>query len=154
MSVISEKESVLIREATADDAQRLLEIYAYYVEKTAITFEYDVPSVEEFRNRIENILKAYPYLVAEENGTIQGYAYAHVAGGGLQDGAARGDGAVAQGRAQQVQGHAVLDGAAGVAVFELHVDFAGKAGVKAGEVQEGGVPHCVEHVVKHGFVLL
>lgn len=49
MSGISEKESVLIREAAADDAQRLLEIYAYYVESTAITFEYDVPSVEEFR---------------------------------------------------------------------------------------------------------
>ena len=66
-----------IRSAAADDAARLLGIYAYYVEHTAISFEYDVPSVEEFRSRIENILKAYPYLVAEENGTIQGYAYAH-----------------------------------------------------------------------------
>lgn len=66
-----------IRSATVGDAERLLDIYAYYVEHTAISFEYDVPSVEEFRNRIENILKAYPYLVAEENGTIQGYAYAH-----------------------------------------------------------------------------
>ena len=66
-----------IRSATVGDAERLREIYAYYVEHTAISFEYDVPSVEEFRSRIENILKAYPYLVAEENGTIQGYAYAH-----------------------------------------------------------------------------
>ena len=78
MSVISEKESVLIREATADDAQRLLEIYAYYVEKTAITFEYDVPSVEEFRGRIERIKTRYPYLVIEKNGIIKGYAYAGV----------------------------------------------------------------------------
>ena len=78
MSVISEKESVLIREATADDAQRLLEIYAYYVESTAITFEYDVPSVEEFRGRIERIKTRYPYLVIEKNGIIKGYAYAGV----------------------------------------------------------------------------
>ena len=66
-----------IRSAAADDAARLLEIYAYYVENTAISFEYDVPSVEEFRNRIGNILKSYPYLVVEEDGIIQGYAYAH-----------------------------------------------------------------------------
>ena len=66
-----------IRPATVDDAERLLEIYAYYVEHTAISFEYDVPSTEEFRSRIENTLKAYPYLVAEADGVIQGYAYAH-----------------------------------------------------------------------------
>ncbi len=66
-----------IRSATLQDAERLLEIYAYYVEHTAISFEYDVPSTEEFRNRIRNVLKAYPYLVAEEGGRIAGYAYAH-----------------------------------------------------------------------------
>ncbi|MBQ7595612.1 MAG: GNAT family N-acetyltransferase [Clostridia bacterium] len=65
-----------IRKATPDDSGRLLEIYSYYVKNTAISFEYDVPSAEEFRNRIENTLKKYPYLVAEENGVIQGYAYA------------------------------------------------------------------------------
>lgn len=65
-----------IRNATTQDAERLLEIYAYYVENTAISFEIDVPSVEEFRARIENTLKKYPYLVVEENGVVQGYAYA------------------------------------------------------------------------------
>ena len=44
--------SRIVRTATADDAERLLEIYGYYVEKTAISFEYDVPSIAEFRNRI------------------------------------------------------------------------------------------------------
>ncbi len=34
-----------IHSAVPEDAPRLLEIYSYYVEKTAITFEYDVPSV-------------------------------------------------------------------------------------------------------------
>ena len=66
----------MIRKATIDDAEHLLEIYAYYIKNTAITFEYDVPSLEEFRNRIVSTLKKYPYLVLEEDGIIQGYAYA------------------------------------------------------------------------------
>ena len=66
----------MIRKATIEDAERLLEIYAYYVKNTAITFEYDVPSLDEFRNRIDSTLKRYPYLVLEENDIIQGYAYA------------------------------------------------------------------------------
>lgn len=65
-----------IRNATPEDAERLLEIYAPYVEKTAITFEYDVPSVEEFAGRIARTTKKYPYIVAEEDGCIEGYAYA------------------------------------------------------------------------------
>ena len=67
---------IMIRKATKEDAERLLEIYAYYVENTAITFEYDVPSLEEFTNRIDSTLKEYPYLILEEDGFIQGYAYA------------------------------------------------------------------------------
>ena len=67
---------MIIRSANINDAKRLLEIYSYYVENTAITFEYDVPSLEEFSKRIENTLKKYPYLVLEENSVIQGYAYA------------------------------------------------------------------------------
>ena len=65
--------SRIIRTATPDDAERLLEIYGYYVEKTAISFEYDVPSIAEFRNRIENILLSHAYLMMEEDGGIQGY---------------------------------------------------------------------------------
>ena len=57
--------TVHVRPATALDAERLLEIYAYYVEETAITFDYDVPSTEEFRERIERISRRYPYLVIE-----------------------------------------------------------------------------------------
>ena len=68
--------SICIRTAEPDDAGRLLEIYAYYVEKTAITFEYEVPSPEEFRERIIRTLEKYPYFVLEEDGKIQGYAYA------------------------------------------------------------------------------
>jgi phosphinothricin acetyltransferase len=64
-----------IRAAKREDAQELLELYAPYVEKTAITFEVTVPSVEEFAGRILQTLQRYPYIVAEENHEILGYAY-------------------------------------------------------------------------------
>ena len=67
---------MVIRSANPDDAEALLDIYAYYVTNTAISFEYEVPSIEEFRNRINKTLQKYPYLVAEEEGIIVGYAYA------------------------------------------------------------------------------
>lgn len=67
-----------IRSATISDAEEILSIYAPYVEQTAITFEYDVPSVEEFRQRIAKTLERYPYLVAEDDTGIVGYAYAGV----------------------------------------------------------------------------
>lgn len=66
-----------IRPATPNDAATLLDIYAPYVTDTAITFEYEVPTLEEFRQRIEHISRKYPYLVAEEDGDIVGYAYAN-----------------------------------------------------------------------------
>ena len=65
-----------IRLATENDAESLLEIYAPYVEETAITFEYVVPTADEFRGRIRETLKNYPYYVAELDGKIAGYAYA------------------------------------------------------------------------------
>ena len=65
-----------IRPANLADAQAIQVIYAPYVEKTAITFEYEVPSVQEFENRINKTLETYPYLVAEEDGQVLGYAYA------------------------------------------------------------------------------
>ena len=69
-------EKVMIRTATTNDAEAILAIYAPYVETTAITFEYEIPGIEEFRERIRNVLKKYPYLVAEADGEIVGYAYA------------------------------------------------------------------------------
>lgn len=65
-----------IRTATPEDAARILEIYAYYVEHTAISFEYTVPTLSEFQNRIKRTLERYPYLVIETDDGIQGYAYA------------------------------------------------------------------------------
>lgn len=65
-----------IRIAAEEDAGELLSIYAPYVRDTAITFEYEVPTVEEFSVRIRKVLERFPYLVAERNGKIVGYAYA------------------------------------------------------------------------------
>ncbi|MDO5423053.1 MAG: GNAT family N-acetyltransferase [Eubacteriales bacterium] len=69
------EKQVKIRVATPADAEKILAVYAPYVEKTAITFEYEVPEVEEFRGRIRKTLERYPYLVAEMDGEILGYAY-------------------------------------------------------------------------------
>ena len=67
--------NIRIRVATPDDAEALLALYAPYVTETAISFEYTVPSLDEFRARIERTLANYPYLVAEFRGVILGYAY-------------------------------------------------------------------------------
>lgn len=64
------------RFAKISDAAELLAIYRPYVEETAITFEYDVPTETEFARRIKQISEIFPYLVALENGKIVGYAYA------------------------------------------------------------------------------
>ncbi|WP_242257695.1 GNAT family N-acetyltransferase [Streptococcus thoraltensis] len=67
---------MIIRRAKHSDAKKLLAIYAPYVEKTAITFEHTVPSVAEFKQRINQTLTKFPYLVYQEESEILGYAYA------------------------------------------------------------------------------
>lgn len=70
--------NIEIRDAKIEDAKELLAIYAPYVLNTAITYEYDVPTEEEFTLRIKNTLSKFPYLVAILDGKIVGYAYAGV----------------------------------------------------------------------------
>ena len=67
---------LMIREVREEDAERLAEIYAYYVENTAVSFEYTAPTVDEFRERIRKISARYPYLVCEKQGRVIGYVYA------------------------------------------------------------------------------
>ena len=67
-----------VRNAVLQDAGRLLEIYDYYVRNTAITFEYETPSQKEFAARMEHTMRRYPYLVIEEDGRVEGYAYAGI----------------------------------------------------------------------------
>lgn len=67
---------IKIRMAKVEDAKELLDIYEPYVRNTAITFEYVSPSLQTFTERICNVLDKYPYLLAEKNGEVLGYAYA------------------------------------------------------------------------------
>lgn len=67
---------IAIRDAALEDAERILEIYDYYVKNTAVTFEYETPSVEDFKGRIEATMRRYPYLVILKDGRVEGYAYA------------------------------------------------------------------------------
>ncbi len=76
MGRIDEKK-IKFRFATVEDASKILKIYEYYIKNTTITFEYDVPTLLEFKERIEKILPEYPYIVCECENKILGYAYAH-----------------------------------------------------------------------------
>ena len=66
----------MIRIASEADVPAILDIYAPYVTDTTITFEYDVPTQEEFMDRFRRITADFPWIVWEENGEILGYAYA------------------------------------------------------------------------------
>ena len=65
----------MIRFAREADIPRILDIYGPYVLNTAVSFEYTVPTLEEFTLRFRDITRQFPWLVWEENGQILGYAY-------------------------------------------------------------------------------
>ncbi len=73
---MNKESKIEIKAAKPENAAELLAIYKYYVENTAITFEIQTPTLEEFTARIEKTLKKYPYIVAVLDGKILGYAYA------------------------------------------------------------------------------
>jgi L-amino acid N-acyltransferase YncA len=66
----------ILRLARPDDAPAIAAIYAPIVRDTAISFEVDPPSAEQMRSRIEKTLEMFPWLVAERDGAVAGYAYA------------------------------------------------------------------------------
>lgn len=66
----------VIRDVRIEDAARLAEIYSYYVEQTAVSFEYEAPDAKEFEKRITKTTAGYPYLVCVDNEKVVGYAYA------------------------------------------------------------------------------
>lgn len=65
-----------LRFAGQGDVPALLAVYQHAI-PTSITFEDELPSVEEFARRVDSISRIYPYLAAEEEGAVTGYAYAH-----------------------------------------------------------------------------
>ena len=66
---------MILREVNQNDYKEILKIYRYYIENTTVTFEYEVPCEEDFGQRIKEISSKYPYIVAEDNDRVVGYAY-------------------------------------------------------------------------------
>lgn len=71
--MVPEFQIALIEES---DYAACLDIYAPYIRDTVITFEYEVPTLQEFSERIRSITKTYPWLVCRYDGKVVGYAYA------------------------------------------------------------------------------
>ena len=70
-------ENPLIRPATIADAESIAGIYNHYVENTAVSFEESAVSANEMAGRIGNVAAAsLPWLVAERDGEVIGFAYA------------------------------------------------------------------------------
>lgn len=69
--------NMILRSVNPNDSESILKIYAPYIKYTAITCECNIPSIKEFTQRIIDISNSYPYIVAEMNGEIVGYAYAN-----------------------------------------------------------------------------
>lgn len=67
---------MVIRPFIIADAKHILNLYRYYIIHTTITFEEDVPRLEDFKRRIEKISAQYPYIVADVDNEIAGFAYA------------------------------------------------------------------------------
>ncbi len=68
--------TMTIRVAEPGDAQQVLDIYAPFCLATPVSFETEVPSLEEMRKRITSTLELFPWLIAEDSGRVLGYAYA------------------------------------------------------------------------------
>lgn len=68
----------MIRTVTENDAAAITDIYNYYVCETTVSFETAPLSVGEMLRRIRTISAEFPYFVAEEEGRVVGYSYAHL----------------------------------------------------------------------------
>ncbi len=70
------EQNLQIRMASEADAEQMLAIYAPVVRETIISFEYEPPSLCEFRRRVRSVTERMPWLVCDDDGEIAGYAYA------------------------------------------------------------------------------
>lgn len=65
-----------IRHAKNEDAAQIAEVYNYYITSTHHTFETEPLEAEAMVERIAEVTAGYPFLVAEEDGVVLGYAFA------------------------------------------------------------------------------
>jgi L-amino acid N-acyltransferase YncA len=77
MAITDLRSSGYVRRAVAEDAPACVAIYRPYVEDTVITFETEVPTVDETAARILAAREKHEWLVLEADGEVVGYAYAH-----------------------------------------------------------------------------
>ena len=66
---------MIVRKLTENDIGRCLEIYNYYIEETTVSFEEEPLAYDAFAARVGRISASYPFVVAEEDGVVVGYAY-------------------------------------------------------------------------------
>lgn len=72
-----QRETLVVRDAAEEDMAAVRAIYAYYVERTTASFEEVPPDIEEMRRRRADVIaRGLPYLVADREGEILGFAYA------------------------------------------------------------------------------
>lgn len=69
--------TITIRTATTEDAPMIAAIYAPYVLSSAVSFEDVPPPPSEIARRLSETIVYFPWLVAENDGTVMGYAYAN-----------------------------------------------------------------------------
>lgn len=67
---------IMIRFAAASDAAAIASLYRSYVLDTTYTFEYDPPDEAAFIERLRRTQPDFPWLAAEQDGRLAGYAYA------------------------------------------------------------------------------
>ncbi|NLA85692.1 MAG: N-acetyltransferase [Clostridiales bacterium] len=67
---------IKLRIAEKQDIPGILEVYSEHVLKTAVSFEFELPSPEVFAKRFDEIRRKFPWLICEVNGTVAGFAYA------------------------------------------------------------------------------
>lgn len=65
----------MIRDFHIDDLKEIVDIYNYYIENTAITFDRTPFTIDDFKQKIASIYKKYPFIIFKENNEILGFAY-------------------------------------------------------------------------------
>lgn len=66
----------MIRHADNKDVKEILAIYGHFIANSMVTFETDIPSINDFQKRIVHHQQNFPWLIAGVNGVVAGYVYA------------------------------------------------------------------------------
>ena len=72
---LTKGKEMTVRKLNDGDIVRCLEIYNYYIEETTVSFEETPLTLEKFTERVNRIREEYPFIVAEDDEKIVGYAY-------------------------------------------------------------------------------